>query len=379
MKQAVVVGLVVALVLTACGSPAPSASIVAIAYPSTDRVPATPPPSPAQIKVQPTTAPGPAAATVIATIPIHPLGIGAGVNALNTVTGFGSLWVATDETPHGWLLRIDATTNKLLARIPIGQDPGSVAITDGSVWVGNNNGDGSMTFPGQRPLPLTGHNTLIRIDPATNRVVETVKVQVGGPIAAGFDAIWVMGDQDGDGNGVLRKIDAATGRLTATFDLTGEPVVSCGALWTIDTVIATGTSEVSLVSQIDPKTGQRIHRWPVIAGGAGVPQDTLSGCVSIAVPEDNPLTSTISAVSLEEGIESPGPTIPTPAQVVGGRLWSVTPDGIVQPLDQQDQPAGSPTELPQAATDNGNWRFLEVGGTYWVVGQNGAFRVGLGS
>jgi hypothetical protein len=368
MKQAFVVGLATAVLLAACGRPAPTAS-VDVARPSPSSAAPTEPSSPPQITVQPTAATGPASATVVATIPYKAAGVGAGVNALNTITGLGSLWVPIDEAPHGSLLRINTTTNTLVARIPVGQSPGSVAIAGGSVWVANDNGDGSATFAGQ--------NTLTRIDPTTDRVVDTIKVEVGGPIAAGFGAIWVMSDQNSDGNGLLRKLDAATGRPIATFALTGEPVVSCGALWTIDTVIGTGTSGVSVVSQIDPVTGQRLHRWPVIAGGAGVPEDSLGGCVSIAVPEENPLTSVISTVSLEEGIESPGPTIPTPVEVVGGALWSVTPDGIVQPLDQHDQPTGTPTKLPQAATDFGDWLFLWVGGSYWVVGQNGAFRIGL--
>jgi hypothetical protein len=369
MKQPIVVAIAIGVVLAACGSPAPSGSVVAISRPSNARVSPTPLPTPVQIPPQPTTAVGPLPATVLATIPYKAVGVGAGVNAYSTAFGFGSLWVPIDEAPHGWLLRIDATTNKLVARIPVGQSPGSVGIADRSVWVANDNGDGRTTFAGQ--------NTLTRIDPATNRVVDTIEVEVGGPIAAGFGAIWVMGDQDGDGNGVLRRLNAETGRLTATFALSGEPVVSCDALWTIDTVIGTGTSEVSVVSQVDPKTGRRIHRWPIIAGGAGVPQDAAAGCVSIAVPEDNPLTSEIAAVSLQEGIESPGPTIPTPVQVVGGALWSVTPDGVVQAMDRLNQPTGTETKLPQPATDYGSWRFLHVEGAYWVVGQNGAFRVGL--
>ncbi len=55
--------------------------------------------------------------------------------------------------------RIDPATNTIVERIPVGDDPIAVAVGDGSVWVTNY---------------LDG--TVSRIDPATNEVVQTIEV-----------------------------------------------------------------------------------------------------------------------------------------------------------------------------------------------------------
>ena len=85
----------------------------------------------------------------------------------------GAVWIA--DPVGGKLVRIDAATRKVVARIPVGHGPAGVAVGAGGVWVTNYD-DGTVS----------------RIDPETNTVVGTIEV---GPhpdhIAAGEGGVWV--------------------------------------------------------------------------------------------------------------------------------------------------------------------------------------------
>ena len=83
-----------------------------------------------------------------------------------------TVWAAG---PDG-IVRIDAATNKVVARISVSGGPtdGSV-LSDGSVW-----------------FPLLTSNRVVEIDPATNAVVAQVDVG-NGPFVANeaFGDLWV--------------------------------------------------------------------------------------------------------------------------------------------------------------------------------------------
>jgi hypothetical protein len=261
-------------------------------------------------------------------------------------------------------------TDRVTGRIAVGESPDSVAIVGGSVWVANTIGDGSRRYAGQ--------NTLSRIDPRTNRVVGTVPLEIGGPIVGGFGAVWVMGFENGDGNGTLRKVDAATGRIVAAFALTGLPAIACGALWTIDAVAGANVPPVTIVSRIDPRSGRRTARWPVSAYGGGIPQDALGRCFAVIPnPDGAYLGSTIAVIAPDEGVGRVSPAVPTPVRIVGGSFWSVSEVGGVQPLGEDGTPNGPATALPPATLDDGDWAFLRVDGTSWVVSGAGVFLVRL--
>ena len=85
------------------------------------------------------------------------------------------------------------------ARIPVA-GASSLAATDGAVWIAAS---------GQ------GASTLVRVDPATNQIIDTIDLgTLGTPdsVAIGFGSIWVSSSASG---GVLR-IDPATGEIVAT-------------------------------------------------------------------------------------------------------------------------------------------------------------------
>ena len=87
-----------------------------------------------------------------------------------------------DGLAPGVALRIDPKTNGVLARVPVGRNPGDGAVDEhGRVWIPNKN-DG----------------TVDRIDAATNTVAEMVSTG-GSPfvVNAAFGDVWVP-DAAGD-------------------------------------------------------------------------------------------------------------------------------------------------------------------------------------
>lgn len=87
------------------------------------------------------------------------------------------VWVTCvgDTISKGFALRIDPRTNRVLARVRVGVNPGDGAIdTKGRVWI-----------------PNKADGTVSRIDPGSNRVVETVNVG-GAPFVTNeaFGDVW---------------------------------------------------------------------------------------------------------------------------------------------------------------------------------------------
>jgi DNA-binding beta-propeller fold protein YncE len=101
--------------------------------------------------------------------------LGPGCGPLGIATGFGSAWVVCYWPQQ--LLRIDATTRKVVARIPIGGGPLGVGTGADAVWVTNRDS-----------------RTVSRIDPGSNWVVATIRLPAPlSPqgVATGDDGVWV--------------------------------------------------------------------------------------------------------------------------------------------------------------------------------------------
>jgi YVTN family beta-propeller protein len=85
-----------------------------------------------------------------------------------------AVWTASG--PTNTVVRLDPATNRVTAEVPVGTFPVDGVIgPDGLVWI-----------------PNQGDNSVSRIDPATNRVVDTGKV---GPLPfvarRGFGDMWI--------------------------------------------------------------------------------------------------------------------------------------------------------------------------------------------
>ena len=146
--------------------------------------------------------------------------------------GEGSLWIGTCGDPL--ITRVDAATGEVQATIPMDiptwlRDRSSVSVGEGSVWALTDGND-----------PL-----LVRIDPATNAVVDRFPVAVGSSaLQAGFGAVWITNcDEE-----ILLRIDPATGERVATIDVGYYPdalAIGEGSIWVID-------QEDGTVSRVDP-------------------------------------------------------------------------------------------------------------------------------
>jgi YVTN family beta-propeller protein len=139
--------------------------------------------------------PLPSAGTVTAMIP----GMGGSDESGFEIVGDdAAIWVLNDST--GDLMRIDPTTNKLVATIAVGRGPGGVALGQGAVWTVS---------------PALG--AVSKIDPQSNSVVATVTI--GQPfdspksIAVSPGAVWVGDFADNS----LIRIDPQSHQMVATI------------------------------------------------------------------------------------------------------------------------------------------------------------------
>lgn len=139
--------------------------------------------------------------------------------------GDGSVWVVN----HGsnTLTRIDPGTNSVIADIPLPWEPHRVGFGEEAVWVGN------------------WHDLSVsRVDPQTNQVVgEPIYIGYAtGNITGGLGSVWVTSDYRGvqafpepfADHTVLIRIDPKTNQVVDTIPLGGHPVdveVTEEAVW----------------------------------------------------------------------------------------------------------------------------------------------------
>ena len=152
------------------------------------------------------------------------------------------VWVANhDGNPTGSVAKIDPTTMKVVDLIPVGTEssagPTTIVSGAGSLWVNVPNIDG-----------------VVRIDPSTDKTVATIPVKGAcASIAANALAVWVADvDDEGCPSGFpgISRIDTATNTATARLNA-GESTVAValdeGTLWY-------GTSSSNFLGGIDTKT-----------------------------------------------------------------------------------------------------------------------------
>lgn len=135
--------------------------------------------------------------------------------------GEGGIWVCVptnDGSGSGDILRIDPTTNEVVARIPIEAVPtwetggGGLAVGAGSVWVTD-----TVHVRDQGPEAV-----LRRIDPTTNRVAETIPLDggSGADVAVAGDSAWVL-VFDGPNSMAGVRVDLATDQVVARIPVPG--------------------------------------------------------------------------------------------------------------------------------------------------------------
>jgi DNA-binding beta-propeller fold protein YncE len=156
-----------------------------------------------------------------------------GASPQSLAVGGGSLWVANHDART--VTRVDQASGKVVADIPVPSEPHRVAYGAGAAWVGNWH-----------------DNSVSRIDPTTNRVVGSpipIGLHHAGNLAVGADGVWVTSDYRVDAapeDVVVVRIDPRTNRAVETIAVGGHPI----------DVAATGSAV--WVSVADPGTVLRI-------------------------------------------------------------------------------------------------------------------------
>jgi streptogramin lyase len=251
----------------------------------------------------------PQAGTVAAKIPV-------GGKVLAIAADDTAVWVLSDNRV---LSRVDPATNKVVATValPDSEWPeGNVAVGDGSVWV-------TVASPSTVVQPEL--DSLLRIDPATNRIVATIHV---GPSPEGIgvapDSVWTANHR----SAWDRQAQDATGAYTvsrvstSTDKETDRPVVehrqkgsdshaywccgpqgmtyAAGSIWVTDPK----DSGNGLVQRVDPARNALVATISIANSNAeacgNVVGDAasvwlVSGCDSTYVVRIDPQTNQIAA------------------------------------------------------------------------------------
>ncbi len=259
----------------------------------------------------------------------------------SVAVGEGSVWITNrgDAT----VSRIDPASHQVLATILVGGDPGGIAVAGRSVWVTDQSG-----------------TSVARINPEVNRVVGHVRVgNQPDAIAAGPQGLWVANSADS----TVMRIDPRSGRAGEPVGVGADPsaiAVTDDAVWVADGIDRN-------VWSFDAATPKVQHQYPIGLGATGLA--VAAGNVWVA----NQLDGTVTELEADSGktiATIPVGNGPTGAAVdSSGKVW-VTDEygGSLVRID-------ATTSQPDQTLDvNGLPRGIGVSqGTLWVAtGASGA-------
>jgi hypothetical protein len=229
--------------------------------------------------------------------------IALGCEAGSVAVAGGSVWMV----PHldQIALRIDPATNVVVDRISLGdRGPGAeIAATDDMVWASVSS-------------PTYDLESLVRIDPTTGSVVAKVEAAAGFPeIGAGF--VWATGP------GGIYRIDPVTNSVAAVLEAS-----NCWVVTLDERVFCLGPyashSIDPITDAVTPVDGASELGWPVTA---------VDGVIWVVDRESlrafDPETGQIDA-----DIKAPGSTVwSVDGVVLDGALWA-TASSVNGPADQ---------------------------------------------
>jgi DNA-binding SARP family transcriptional activator/ABC-type branched-subunit amino acid transport system substrate-binding protein len=234
-----------------------------------------------------------------------------------------SLWIGDDDS--GTVSAIDPRSLTITRLVATGGFPSSLAVGDGAVWVVDGK-SGVLT----KIVPAYGVATKLKVAAANAAYDESREAPDPVSMAAGSGSIWLT-----DGSPSLTRVDAATSKIIARFDL-HQPLdgVALGArsVWAISGPSAT-------LFRLDRRTGRITARIPIVSApgfDSPYPVAVAVGEGSIWVLNDN--TATLTKVDPVERAVSA--TIPigvehAPARLAIGRgaAWVANRDGTVSRID----------------------------------------------
>jgi virginiamycin B lyase len=183
-------------------------------------------------------------------------------------------------------------------------------VIDQQVWVSNS-----------------PRNSVTRIDPGTNRLVEniTVGARPCSGLAAGFGSLWVPNC----GDKTVSRVDLSTGQVTATWPATignseGGVAVGAGSFWMM-------TDAQGTLARIDPATNAVVTVIHIALGSYAVAFG--SDAVWITSTEQNLLTRVSARTNAVEATIPIGPK-PRFLAVGEGSVWTLNQgDGTISRID----------------------------------------------
>jgi len=295
--------------------------------------------------------PQPANHAPLAPTAVVPVGIG----PLDVAVGDGAVWVADGglgQRHPGVISRVPLSGRGAATKIPLnGLPPLDVDVGAGGVWA--------------------LERTLDLIDPGTGQVVRRYPYphSVSRAFAIGYGSLWLVhGDQPNQLPSLVSRIDPATGQEVATIPLRfeGQPLAiatGAGGVWV-------GDEFGDIVARIDPRTNSVVdritvgqHPEAIVVGLGGVwVADRSSGDVTRIDPSTDRVTATVAVGGLPSGIA-----------IFDGAVW-VT-DSAHGTVIRIDPVAGRVTDTVDVAT--GVVGVAAGGGALWVTvpTQNLVFRM----
>ena len=131
--------------------------------------------------------------------------------------GFESVWIA--DVVGDEVIRLDADTGDIVARIPVGTAPTAIAAGEGGVWVANLN-----------------DRTVSHIDPETNAPAGPPIIVGGQPagVAVGEGYVWVTRPEDDSVIRIDPERSEWTGEVFKVGDAPQGVAVGAGSIWTAD-------------------------------------------------------------------------------------------------------------------------------------------------
>ncbi len=154
----------------------------------------------------------------------------------------GQVWAGAFSTDSA--VRIDPAKNKVVESVSVGVDPYGLAVTETDIWV--------TSFE---------QSLVIRVDRASGERVARIRVPSPTAILKANGAIWVAGHRDGR----VSRIDPATNKVTGAADASPTlegMIFHQGALW-----VASNTGQA--VERIDPDT-LKVTSIPLPYNGYGL-------------------------------------------------------------------------------------------------------------
>lgn len=177
------------------------------------------------------------------------IGVPARLPAESSVgVGAEAVWVLTSGSPRR-LLGVDPGTNAVARTLPAPEGAVAVRAGHGSLWV-------TVATPGQ----------VVRVDPASGEIVARVTVGRGASfLALGPDAVWVINSSDG----TVSRVDPTTNTVRSTIKVSSS-AISGGDIAAAADSVWVRVTEDALVVRIDPHTNALVDRLGPSAGSGGV-------------------------------------------------------------------------------------------------------------